>query len=208
MSEPASSWFFRRGERQIGPLTWGELSALSAANQVMASDDVSEDGAQWMSAAQVPGLPFGAASADSALNYNAPRERPTIISGYACETLGQTSPYVRVMSVILFIVAGLMAVIALLMGAGGALAGQVAPIAGAVVYLGVTVLYVIPAVFLTRYASNASAFARHREGRLLEKAIEAQKSFWKFAAIATLIGVILYIVLIVVLIGLGVFSRI
>jgi hypothetical protein len=208
MSEPASSWFFRRGERQIGPLTWGELSALSAANQVTAADDVSDDGAHWRSAAQVPGLPFGAAAADTSLNYNAPRERPTVMSGYACETLGQTSPYVRVMSVILFIIAGLLVLGALLVGAAGASSGQLAPMAIAVVYLGITVLYIIPAVFLMRYATNATAFARLREGRLLEKAIEAQKSFWKFAAIASLIGIIGYIVLIVVAIGLGVLTRI
>jgi hypothetical protein len=198
MSGASPVWFFRRDDRQVGPLTWGELTALCAASEVTANDEVSQSDGDWTAAGLIRGLTFGAPRAVPSLNYEAPRASPTIISGYACEVLGQTAPFVRIIAVVLFIIAGLLVAGALLMGGIAATSGHTVAIAGAFLYLAMTALYIFPGIFLLRYAANASAFARRRDTRLLEKAIEAQKSFWKFAAVAVLIVVAIYLFMAVV----------
>ncbi|HVX86017.1 MAG TPA: GYF domain-containing protein [Phycisphaerae bacterium] len=189
-----ATWYFRRGGRQIGPLTWEELAALSAAAKIVPSDEVSSDGATWSAAAGVAGLPF---SGGNTLDYDVPRERPTVMTGYACDMLVQTSPYARIMSVLMFLAAGLMVVAPLLLETGEAAMGSSAHGAAYVcVSFTVAVLYVIPAVFLSQYASNARRFGKLRESRALERALRAQKSFWKFMAIFAIVVVLIYVVLI------------
>ncbi|HVS72409.1 MAG TPA: GYF domain-containing protein [Phycisphaerae bacterium] len=192
----AATWYFRRNGRQVGPLTWEELAALCAAAKVVPADEVSSDGAQWMPGAAVTGLPF---SGGNTLDYESPRERPTVMTGYACDMLSQTSPYVRIISLFMFLAAAIIGLAPLVMQR------REAPFSGSGFSTGymmasilVAILYVIPAVYLAQYATNARRFGKLRDARAQERALKAQKSFWKFMAILAVIVIALYLALMAV----------
>jgi len=111
--------------------------------------------------------------------------------------LRQTKPWVRLISVITFLSSALM-VLGLLfrmMMVGGAFGAVGAAIR--VVYIAMPVFYIIPAVFLWRYANRIEVFVRERSTVALASALEAQKSFWKFVGIFTLIVMAISAVIIV-----------
>ncbi len=111
----------------------------------------------------------------------------------AADMLRKTKPWVRFMSVIMFIASAFMALGgAFMMAAGAAGApGMYGAFVG-VVYVVMAVLYIIPAVFLWRYADRIGSFLLQRTPAALTHALEAQKSFWKFVGILTLIVICLY----------------
>ena len=115
---------------------------------------------------------------------------PTVLS-----TLRQTQPWVRFLSVLGFVVSALM----VLMGLGASVFAASA-LHGAhsgalfvfLLYIPMGILYFIPSLFLFRYASCINALWTNRTVRHLEDALRAQKSFWKFVGILTLIVIALY----------------
>jgi len=123
----------------------------------------------------------------------------------AQQYLDQTRPWVRFMSVMTFVGAGLMVLIALaLMAAtliGGVAAGNARGLPGLLggglvggFYLLLACVYIPPALYLGRYAS---AIARLKIGGTsdeLEQALKHQKSFWRFAGIVTVISIVLGVV--------------
>lgn len=107
--------------------------------------------------------------------------------------LRQTKPWVRFMSVIMFIGSGFMALGgAIMMAAGAAGAPGVPGAFLGILYILMAILYVIPAVFLWRYADRIGSFLLQRTPGALAHALEAQKSFWKFVGILTLIVLCVY----------------
>lgn len=111
----------------------------------------------------------------------------------AADMLRKTKPWVRFMSVIMFIASAFMALGGAFMMAAGAVGSP--GISGAfvgIVYVVMAVLYIIPAVFLWRYADRIGSFLLQRTPVALTHALEAQKSFWKFVGILTLIVICLY----------------
>jgi hypothetical protein len=129
--------------------------------------------------------------------------------GRVAEMLRQTKPWVRFMSVMLFIGAALLVLGGLVIMASGAAEGPVPGLGrvGAVlgfIYIVMAVLYIAPGVFLWMYADRIGVFLRQRTPGTLASALEAQKSFWKFVGIATLIVICLYclgIIVFVVFVG-------
>jgi hypothetical protein len=120
----------------------------------------------------------------------------------ALQYLQQTRPWVRFMSVLTFIGAGLMAVAAGVMllvgllggfasrgGAPGGVGGAVVGVLTAVLYIAMAVLYVPAGLYLWRYASAIKRLQAGFQPALLEEALEQQKSFWRFVGILTAIGV-------------------
>jgi hypothetical protein len=93
----------------------------------------------------------------------------------------------------------------------GALSGRgdAGTAVGGIFYILLSVLYVIPAVLLSRYASQCRSFANLRHEQLLEQAVGTQKSFWKYSAILALVVIALYLLVLVgVLVMLAVFHHI
>ncbi len=130
---------------------------------------------------QVTSKPSGTGGWDSSLNR-------------AADMLRQTKPWVRFMSVIMFIGSGFMVL-------GGGFMMMAAGVAGApgvpgaiigLIYIAMAILYIIPAVFLWRYADRIASFLVRRTPDSLGYALEAQKSFWKFVGILTLIVLCIY----------------
>ena len=118
----------------------------------------------------------------------------------AVSMLRQTKPWVRFISVMMFIGSAFMVLGGLIMMISGA--AGVGPAAGVgavigVVYIVMALFYIIPAVFLWRYADRIALFVQERSTGALASALEAQKSFWKFVGILMLVVMAIYAVIIV-----------
>lgn len=114
--------------------------------------------------------------------------------GGAAGMLRQTKPWVRFISVMLFFGAGFIAIIGLVFvafGMGGAMPGPLGPIMG-LVYIVMALLYVVPGVFLWKYADRIGVFLREQTPGRLTLALESQKSFWKFMGILMLVVLCVY----------------
>ena len=89
-------------------------------------------------------------------------------------------------------------------GVGGAAGPAGAPlgigmgIGMVLIYLIMAVLYIIPGVYLTRYASKINTLMQAPSSSALEDALVAQKSFWKFVGISVLVLVGVYVLLIII----------
>jgi type II secretory pathway pseudopilin PulG len=116
------------------------------------------------------------------------------------DALKATRPWVRFLSILGFVCAGLIVLVALGMaafgvyqmttgnGQGGFLVGMGA------LYLLMSVLYIFPSRYLYRYASAiADASDAPSKSAAVERALREQKSFWKFAGIMALVMLVLYI---------------
>lgn len=113
------------------------------------------------------------------------------------EHLQATKPWVRLISIIMFISVGLMFLggVAMFlipsppgMRGGGAFFG---PIIG-IIYIIFGALYIIPAYFLHQYASSINDLLKGGGDSAMENALGSQKSFWRFVGILTLIIIALY----------------
>jgi hypothetical protein len=106
------------------------------------------------------------------------------------------------MSVLTFIGSGLyiaisvIAVIAMASSAGPLRGGGVEVIA-ALLYLAIGLLFLVPAGFLWRYASNIHTFRFSSRMPDLESALEAQKSYWKFMGTLMLVLLVFCALLVV-----------
>jgi hypothetical protein len=136
----------------------------------------------------------------------------------AQQYLDQTRPWVRFMSVMVFVSTGLMVVLGLVMllvsifgglAAGsreelGVLGSAVGGGLVALCYLALACLYIAPGLYLSRYATAIRRLKANSTAGGLEDALKHQKSFWRFAGIVTAIG----IVVAVVVVGLGIVAAV
>lgn len=189
----------------------GEPEAGAAAPQPLAGTTAEGSPAAYDPAplADAPGaspLPEYA-SPTSMLAYQSGGGMTETASPRTIELLRQTRPWVLLFSVLMFIVAGLMFLGGLAMAGIGLIGGRgamsIAAIGGVVYVLG-GMLYFFPALYLGRYGSRIGSLAVTRRTDTLESALEAQKSFWKFLGVATLVVIGLYVALIVVVLIIGV----
>lgn len=112
------------------------------------------------------------------------------------EHLRATKPWVRLISVVMFIMVGLMCLGGLFMmlmpspaGMGGA--GFFGPVIG-IIYILFSGLYLFPAYFLHQYASSINDLVQGGGDSAMENALGSQKSFWRFVGILTLVMICLY----------------
>ncbi|MBW3600283.1 MAG: hypothetical protein KY475_23825 [Planctomycetes bacterium] len=112
------------------------------------------------------------------------------------QALSQTRPWVLFLSILGFLVSGLM-IVGGVFGGGAAAMGQMGPMGTMeavifVLYVLFGVLYMVPSFFLLRYGQLISQFARDPTSQRLAEALKAQRSFWRFAGIMTAIVFALY----------------
>lgn len=115
----------------------------------------------------------------------------------ALEMLRLTKPWVRFLSVLGFIGLGF----ALLGGIGVAVL-SVLPVGGksfgpqmlgfGVGYIALALVYLPPVLYLSRYASRIGRLLNSGSPEDLQDALKAQKSFWKFVGVLTLVMIALY----------------
>ena len=133
------------------------------------------------------------------------------VSQGVIQQLAGTKGWVRFISVLMFIGAGLMLLIALLMAAMGsamASATKNPMFAGgmgiflAAIYGAFAFLYIFPALKLWKYATCIGNLISTNSITDLESALNEQRSFWKFIGIMTLLVLIPFAVMaIIALIG-------
>jgi type II secretory pathway pseudopilin PulG len=119
------------------------------------------------------------------------------------DALRKTRPWVRFLSVLGFLLVGLMIVAAVAMTGYGISRmsdnTQEAWVAVAVgvFYLAFSIIYLFPVRYLSRYASAITdALQGPAQTEAVERALLNQKSFWKFAGIMTIVTVLIYVPLI------------
>lgn len=139
-----------------------------------------------------------------------PQENHGPITPLMIEHLRGTKPWVRLMSVILFISVALMVLAAgvmLLMPTPTPM-GSGFTVMIAVVYLGLGLLYLFPAYYLHQYASSIRNLEQGGGDVAIEEALRNQKSFWRFVGIMTLVVIGIYVLVIVfAILGASMMSR-
>lgn len=124
----------------------------------------------------------------------APGTGAAAVSEGTIEMLRQTKPWVRFLSVMGFLGAALLVLAGVfLMLVGGSGPGAPPRFLG-IIYLPFGLLYIVPAVYLWRYADGIRDLIFGRRVEQLEDALQSQKSFWKFAGVMTLVVLVLYVV--------------
>ena len=166
-------------------------------------------------AEHVPGSdPDGAAIDGRALSAS--------LTPLAQQYLDQTRPWVRFMSVVTFVSAGLTMVLGLVVlvfsmfsgaaaGNGeelGALGSAVGGGLLALLYLVLACVYIAPGLYLARYASAITRLKSTPTAGGLEDALKHQKSFWRFVGILTVVGLVVAVIMLGLAVVAGVIGAI
>jgi len=104
--------------------------------------------------------------------------------------LQQTQPWVRFLAIMGFVAAGFMVLVGVTAGVAGAVTGRLETLGLMVVYPILAVFYVFPSMFLLRYADRIRTFVASGLEQDLASALDAQRSFWKFAGVFTIVSVV------------------
>ena len=196
-----TEWYYTRQGQRHGPVTLEALQQLRQSGEVDGHEHAWHVGMSgWESVQQISELQVaGEAPAPAALGYRSlPASGEVMLTARAMEMLRLTRPWVRIVSIVMFVLAGLMAVggaILALVSVSGRARGM-APVG--LVYVAMACLYIAPAVYLFRYGANISQLLLHRRDEQLEMALQSQKSFWKFVGVAMVIVIGLYLLIAVV----------
>lgn len=113
--------------------------------------------------------------------------------------LASTRPWVLFLSILGFILCGLLVLIGLIMVGVGVTVPKSGPF-GFVgcIYIPMALLYLFPSYFLLKYSGGIRAFLATRSAPQMEQALQSQKSFWKFVGILMLVVICFYILAIVI----------
>ena len=118
--------------------------------------------------------------------------------------LRRTQPWVRLLAILGFVSAGFMILGGLLAGAVGAAAGSMETMVLLFIYPLFGVLYIYPSLCLLRYANSIRTYLSAPLGEHLEAALDAQRAFWKFAGILTLVSIVAAVLIFVLALVLGI----
>ena len=207
----AAHWYYAQNSQQFGPIPTEQLRTMLSTGALRPMDLVWSEGLPaWTPAGQVTALqpvyvPTPALNPAPAYAQQIPVAAPAPSGQVSEEVVGllrSTKPWVRFLSVLGFIGLALLAL--------GCLAILVVPIGGPMgsmplgPRIGVSFAYLLmglaqfPAVlFLNRYAGRIARLDASGDAGDLEDALRAQKSFWKYVGILTLVMMILYLLVIV-----------
>ena len=119
--------------------------------------------------------------------------------------LERTQPWVRFLAIMGFIAAGFMVLFGLVVGAAGAATGNYQTLGIMVMYPIMGVIYVFPSIFLMRYADRIKTFVASGQEQDLAGALDAQRSFWKFAGILTIASIVISLLFVAIAVMVGVF---
>lgn len=103
------------------------------------------------------------------------------------DILRRTQPWVRLIAIMLFISVAFMVLCGLAVGTMGLFSGEPGMAALMFVYPLVGLVYLFPGIYLTRYASHIGGYLSNPQGVQLELALDAQRAFWKFVGVLTIV---------------------
>ena len=223
----ATQWYYAQNGQQFGPLPGEQLRNMLTTGALRPADLVWSEGLPaWTPAGQVPALLPTPVPAPAPVFTPQPAPRPASpyappapapyrtapapaavygqsgeVSAAVVGLLRSTKPWVRFLSVLGFLglvllVLGCLVILVIPMGPMGAM--PLGPRVGAAFAYLLMGLVQFPAVlFLHRYAGRIANLMASGSPTDLEDALRAQKSFWKYAGILTLVMMILYLLIIV-----------
>jgi hypothetical protein len=201
-----TQWFYWAGGQKIGPVEEDGLKALAQAGTLRPEDLVwTEPMKDWLPAGRATDWTFGPAPAPPTavspestahtLSYAARSDEQLVLSPRVVDLMRGTAPWVRFLAIVAYIFAGLLAIggIFMLIESATARFRPVPPAAG-VLYLVLAVIYLFPAGYLSRYASDLRRCHQMRRNVDLEEAIDAQRAFWKLCGILTILVFGIYVI--------------
>ena len=204
----AAQWYYAHLGQQVGPVADEQGRGLGASGVLKPADLVWSEGLPaWTPAHQVPGLLAAPANTPPPPAYAPPSPRQGGVSEEMVTLLQATRPWVRLLSVLGFIglgflVLGSLAFVLIPMGGLGAM-GLGPRVAIAALYLLMGFVQLPAVLYLGRYAGRITRLSASGAPVDLEEALRAQKSFWKYVGILTLVMIILYVLILVVALGVG-----
>ncbi|WP_306590639.1 DUF4339 domain-containing protein [Geothrix sp. 21YS21S-4] len=221
----ASLWNYLQQGQVQGPVTDEQLKALVTDGTLSGDDLVWREGtAEWTPIRQFPGLSAAPvrieldlppASAAGPGPVSASAGFPSgaawgsggaAVSPDLVELLRRTKPWARFMAVLGFLAIGAMVLISCIGMAVAIATRKASPGVGMAVggvYLLLAGLHLPPVLFLNRYASRIGDLMASGEAADLRGALAAQKSFWRYVGIFTLVMLCLYLATIPVVIMVG-----
>jgi len=212
----ATQWQYLQQGQVMGPVSEEQVKALLASGSLSWEDLVWREGmSDWAAARMVPGLaqepaPIGLdlppASAAPQNPFSPPRAELLEaqwdgspgggVSAEVVDVLRQTKPWARLLGVLGFIGIGFMLLASAIMLAMGSFVRGGMPaglgVGMMLVYLVMAGLQFPAALFLNRYASRIGDLVANPSQGDLQAALAAQKSFWRYVGILTLLFVCLY----------------
>ena len=210
----ATEWYCAKDGQQTGPMELAQLQRMLGSGHLSAGDLVwNASMPNWLPAAEVPELrsagghladpiPVIQPSPQTFINYQGQSMESVAATARALDMLRETRPWVRFVSVLMFVAVGLMIL-------SGLVLLVIAPPVGcvALVVYGIASLFqIFPGIYLGRYATKISEVLQYRRPQDLEAALEAQKSFWKFVGIVLAVILGIYALLFLLLIVAGGFA--
>lgn len=130
-----------------------------------------------------------------------------VISEGVLDQLRRTRPWVRFLSVVGFVTAGLVAIAGLGMSFLPDSGAMPFPKIGLVLfYFAFALFYIPPSLILHRYATSIRQLLAGQQLRDLEEALNQQRAFWRFVGIVFLVMMALYAVGILVAVIIAVVS--
>jgi hypothetical protein len=122
----------------------------------------------------------------------------TPLLGSAPALLGRTAPWAYLLAIVGFLTVALMIVVGIGAGAVGLATGRAETAILMVIYPLSALIYFFPSLYMLQYAKRSRKFAQGAQSLAeLEAALDAQRKFFKFAGIATVVGVALGVLLFV-----------
>ncbi len=191
----SEQWYYSRENKQFGPVSLERLQDM-ARRKALRPDDLvwTASMSNWSPAGSVARLSFPPRDiplAAATLGYEAPDMASPTVTPAAIHLLRQTKPWVRLISLLMFIGGGLVLVTGaftmLMQLSRGVHMNGVAMVSFLFQICGV-MIYVVPAFHLHRYAGRIDVLTHTRRSEDLELALGHQKSFWMFTGILALVG--------------------
>lgn len=206
-------WHYTSGGQQHGPVSEDQLRALVAAGSIRPSDLVwNQSLPQWVPAGQAgmvmpaqgaapnPGYAVAAAPASyGALGYEAPSADAIPFTDHSLQLLRQTRPWAMFIAIMFFIFGGLCVIAGVTVAAAASFVkggGVGIPVWLGLIYVVLAVVYILPAIYMSRFCSRVGRLARLRQATDLEGALAAMKSTFRVSGILMIIFIVGYLVVI------------
>jgi hypothetical protein len=144
-----------------------------------------------------------------ALGYDPPPFAPApaaTLSPSIARILQDTQPWARTMGIMGFIIVGFMILGGLAAGIVGIATGNLQSVMLMVIYPVLGILYIVPSMYLVRYANRIRDFVAQGHVSQLESALDAQRAFWKFVGVLTIISIALSILAVMAAIVFGILA--
>ncbi|MFZ1010709.1 MAG: DUF4339 domain-containing protein, partial [Candidatus Sulfotelmatobacter sp.] len=190
-----AKWYYTSGGQQQGPVDFSDLQMLAGLGQLGAQDQVWTEGmGAWTSAGQIQGLMKSGASVESA-NQPSSEINSSSLSDSICRAARDSRGWAIFISIIMFVYSFsnvVFGILVLIVGARERSAGAVANGVGCLVH---ALVILVGGMLLSTYASRLGSLRYSKDPIILERALDALRSFWIFA------GMYLVVILAFIVIG-------